>query len=270
MTGRGFSVLRQLLLDPVKQIFRDDGRDTVWDDDVPIFVFSDIAAVAQHVLNAVEIQRLTTGISDAAVIQPIPQLLHRRALVVFLEHVQNKGSGQWVDLKMLFLINHITDGKGATVELALQRIFFSATDDLFRQIGGVIFRITFQNGFQNDTLRTFRNHFRCGHHFHAVPLQLCFVSGTVVTVSRKPVQLPDDDHVKQLLAAVFNHFLKIRSVVRLCGIGTVNIVAQNRDAVLFGKGGAFPNLTFDGFLPLAVGGIAGVNDSFHFFPSVII
>ena len=57
------------------------------------------------------------------------------------------------------------------------------------------------------------------------------------------IQLPDDDHVKQLLAAVFNHFLKIRSVVRLGGIGTVNVVAQNRDAVLFGKGGAFPNLT---------------------------
>ena len=82
-------------------------------------------------LDAVEVQRLTTGISDAALIQPVPQLFHGRALVVFLEHIQNEGRGQRVNMKMLFLINHITDGKCAAVELAFQRIFFSAADDLF-------------------------------------------------------------------------------------------------------------------------------------------
>ena len=131
VTGRGFSVLCQLLLNPIKQILGNDSGDSIGYEDVPVSVFPDVAAVAQHVLDAIVVQRLTTGISDTALIQPVPQLLHSRTLVVFLEYVQNKGSGQRVNLEMLFLINHITDGKCASVELALQRIFFSAADDLF-------------------------------------------------------------------------------------------------------------------------------------------
>ena len=35
------------------------------------------------------------------------------------------------------------------------------------------------------------------------------------------------------------------------------------DAVLFGIGGAFPNLTFGGFFALVVAGIAGVDHGGH-------
>lgn len=55
VTSRGFSVLRQLLLNPVKQIFRDDDGDSIGYDNVSVFLLSDVAAVAQHMLNAVEV-----------------------------------------------------------------------------------------------------------------------------------------------------------------------------------------------------------------------
>lgn len=266
MTSRGFSVLRQLLLNPIKQVLRNNRRNSIGYNDISIFVLSNVAAIAEHVLNAVEVQRLPQLVADAIFVQPVPQLLHGRALVIFLERIQYKGSGQRINLKMLFLINYITDRQCAAVKLALQRIFFSAADDLFRQICRVVFRIAFQHGFQNDALCALGDHFRCGHHFHAVPFQLRFIPCAVITVSRKSIQLPDDDHIKQLLATVLNHLLKIWAVIRLGGIGTVNVVAQNRNAVLLCEGGAFPNLTFDGFLPLAVGGIAGIDDCFHCFP----
>ena len=59
VTGRGFSVLRQLFLNPIKQIFWDDGRDSVGNDNVPVFVLSNITTVTEHVLNAVEVQRFS-------------------------------------------------------------------------------------------------------------------------------------------------------------------------------------------------------------------
>ena len=97
----------------------------------------------------------------------------------------------------------------------------------------------------------------------AVLLERRFVSGAVIAVSRKTVELPDDHHVEQPLAAVLNHVLKLWSVVRLGGIGPVNVMPQNRNAVLFSEGGTLAELAFNGFFTLAVGGIAGVNDSFH-------
>ena len=72
VTGRGFSVLCQLLLNPIKQILGNDSGDSIGYEDVPVSVFPDVAAVAQHVLDAIVVQRLTTGISDTALIQPVP------------------------------------------------------------------------------------------------------------------------------------------------------------------------------------------------------
>src|SRR5699024_5853566 len=93
------------------------------------------------------------------------------------------------------------------------------------------------------------------------------VAGAVVAVAGKPVQLPNDNHIEQALAAVLNHVLKFRAVVGLGGKGPVNVVAQDGNTVLLGKGGTLPDLSFYAFFPLVIGGIAGVNHSFHFFPS---
>ena len=50
MAGRGFLVLRQLLLHPVKEVLGDDGGNTVRHYNVPVGVLPDIAAVVQKVL----------------------------------------------------------------------------------------------------------------------------------------------------------------------------------------------------------------------------
>ena len=123
---------------------------------------------------------------------------------------------------------------------------------MHRQVSRVVFSVTFQHRFQNDALRTSRNDFRCRYQFHAVSLQLSLVPGTVVAVSGKTIQLPDNDDIKDAAFAVFNHLLELRAVVRFCGDGTVNVMLYHREAILFRIGGAFPDLTFNGFLALAV------------------
>ena len=61
--------------------------------------------------------------------------------------------------------------------------------------------------------------------FNTILFQGGLVPCAVIPVSGEPVQLPDDDHIKELFAAVFNHILELRAVICLGGKGAVNIVA---------------------------------------------
>ena len=63
---------------------------------------------------------------------------------------------------------------------------------------------------------------------------------------------PDENNIKQLLAAVFDHLLELRAVVRFGRECTVNVVLDDRDAVLFRIGRAFPNLPLDRFFALVI------------------
>ena len=74
----------------------------------------------------------------------------------------------------------------------------------------------------------------------------------IKTISGKAVKFPDENNIKQLLAAVFNHLLEFRAIVRFGRECTVNVVFDDRDTVLFRIGRAFPNLPFDGFFALVI------------------
>ena len=74
----------------------------------------------------------------------------------------------------------------------------------------------------------------------------------IKTIPCKAVKLPDENNIKQLLAAVFDHLLELRAVVCFGRERTVNVVLDDRNAVLFGIRRAFSNLTFDGFFTLVI------------------
>ena len=103
-----------------------------------------------------------------------------------------------------------------------------------------------------------------------IPLQLVLIVGRIIAVPGKAVKLPDQHDVKQPFLAVLDHLLEVRAVVGFGRERTVDVVLDDRDTVLFGVGGAFPNLPFDGFLALVVAGIAGVNHSGHGCTSLFI
>ena len=161
------------------------------------------------------------------------------------------------------LIDHVSERNRATIINALESVLGHAAHDLFRQVSRVVFGVAFQHRFQNNALRASRNDFRCRHQFHAVPLQLGLVPGTVVAVSGKAIQLPDNDDIKDATFTVFDHLLELRAVVRFCRNGTIDVVFDHRKAVLLRIGSAFPNLTFDGFFSLAVSGITGIDHGGH-------
>ena len=87
-----------------------------------------------------------------------------------------------------------------------------------------------------------------------IPAFLCRQTDLLVAAA-KAVQFPDQHNVKQLLVAVFYHLLELWTVVRLGRDGTVNIVLDDGDAILFRIGRALPDLAFDRFFTLVVEGL---------------
>lgn len=84
------------------------------------------------------------------IVKPVADLRHGRAHVVSLERIQHKERGQRVNLKILLVINEIPDGPRSAIVFAFQRIIRHTSYDFFGEIGGVVFRITLQNGFQDN------------------------------------------------------------------------------------------------------------------------
>ena len=161
------------------------------------------------------------------------------------------------------LIDHVAERNRAAIINTLESIFGHATHDLFRQVSRVIFGVAFQHRFQNDALRANRNDFRSRYQLHTIAFQLGLVPGTVVAVSSKAVQLPDNDDIKDSTLTVLDHLLELRAVIGLGGDGTVNVMLHHREAVLFRIGGAFTNLAFDGFFSLTISRIAGIDHGGH-------
>ncbi len=196
VTGRGFLVLRQLLLHPVKEVLGDNSGNAIRHHNVPVGVFSDIAAVAQKVLHAVVGHLLAPCILHTLFVEPVPDLGHSGPLVIPLERLTDKRGGERVKLEILVAVNQIADRTGAAVILGFQGIFRHAPNYLFGQVSGVVFGITLQHAFQNDALGPVGNDLGGGHHLDPVLFQSGLVAGAVVAVAGKPVQLPDDNHIE--------------------------------------------------------------------------
>ena len=225
--GRSFLVFQHLLLHLIENLHGHDGRNRIGNQDVPVLQFTNIAAVAQHVLDGVESHRPAALVLDSFLVQPVPDLPHGLTIVVPLKGFSYKRCGQWVNLKTAVGIDGVPEWNRTTGKLAFEGIFRHATNDLFRKIGGVVFRIALQHRFQNDALRPLGDNFRCRHEFDTVLLQLGLVPCAIVAVSGKAIKFPDQHDVKQLLIAVFYHLLELRTIVRLGRDGTVNVSQSN-------------------------------------------
>ena len=226
-------------------------------------VFSDVTFVRQQRLNTVVGKLLIAVGGHATVVQPVHQFFHGRALIVPLEGFYHKGSFQRVDLKELLLVHLKANRNRATVILALQNILGHAAHNFFRKFCGIVFSHAGEHTLDHDTRRAVRDRLRGRYQLDMISFQLVLIVGRIITVSGKTVKFPDQHNVKQPFLAVLDHLLEIRAVVGFGGKGTVNVVFDHSDAVLFGISRTFTNLAFDGFLTLVIAGIAGVNHGGH-------
>ena len=71
----------------------------------------------------------------------------------------------------------------------------------------------------------------------------------VVTITGKPVELPNDNAIESVFITVFDHSLKFGTVVRFCSQRASDIVADNVDFGAFGKFHTFPKFALRYSLP---------------------
>ena len=121
----------------------------------------------------------------------------------------------------MLLIYDISNRACAAVAFFVEYIFGHTAIDLFSQIGGIILCKALQDGFQQDAVCAGRNHLGCGNDADVVLFEQHLIAGAVVTVAGKTVELPDDDHIEQVLVAVLNHLLKRRAMVCPRGISFI-------------------------------------------------
>ena len=261
--GRGFLVFGDFFLHVLKQFQRNDGRDSIRHDHIPEFQFSDVPSILEHMFDTIISKRTAHRVLDTVFVQPVPDLFHCKTIPVLLERFQHERGGKRVNVEFPLGIQRIAKGSTATVAAAFQDVLGLSTNYLFGKVCRIILGIAFQHRFQNDALRPLGDDLGGRHELDTVLLQLGLVPGTVVAVPGKAVKFPDQHDVKQLLVAVFYHLLELRAVVRLGRDGTVNVVLDHRNAILFGIGRTFTNLAFNGFFTLVVAGIAGVYHGSH-------
>ena len=261
--GRGFLVFGNLFLHIIEQFQRHDGRNRIRHDHIPEFQLPDVPPILEHMLDTVISKRTAHRIFDTIFIQPVPNLFHCKTIPVLPERFQHKRRGKRVNVKFPLRIQRIAKCSTTTVTTAFQDVLSLSTHDLLGKVSGVVFRIALQHRFQNDALRSFGDDLGGRHKLDTVLLELGLIPGTVVAIPGKAVQLPDQHNVKQLLVAVLYHLLELRAVVRLGRDGTVDIVLDDGDAVLFGISRTFTNLTLNGFFALIVTGIASIDHGSH-------
>ena len=75
----------------------------------------------------------------------------------------------------------------------------------------------------------------------------------IIAIAGKAIKFPYNNGFKLLLCAVLDHLLKIGTVVRLSRHRTINICSDNLNAILFSKGFAFAQLTFNRLFSLIIG-----------------
>ena len=153
--GRGLFIFGYLSLHFLKQFKGNNRRDRICNQDIPILQLSYIAAVFEHMLDAVIGQRPTHRVLHALLVHPIPDFFHCSAFVVPLKGLSHEGGGNRVNVKSAFRIQRIAKGAPSPITAAFQNVLRLSPDNLFCQISRIIFGIPFQDGLQDNSLGSF-------------------------------------------------------------------------------------------------------------------
>jgi len=145
-------VLFHTLLHPVKEVFRNDGRNRIRHNDIPKRQFTNVTTVLQHGVHAAVGHFAALHIADTLVVEEVYDLYHLIAVVILLKGFQYQRSGQRVKMIELVIVDFIADGSRTASALSLQSILRLATNHLFGQLCRIVFRHTFQKGFHQNAL----------------------------------------------------------------------------------------------------------------------
>ena len=136
--GRGFLVFGNLFLHIIEQFQWHDGRDRIRHDHIPEFQLPDVPPILEHMFDTVIGERTADRVLDAILVQPVPNLLHRKSIPVLPERFQHERGGKRINVEFPLGIQRISKGSTATVAAAFQDVLSLSTHDLLGKVGGVV------------------------------------------------------------------------------------------------------------------------------------
>ena len=263
VVGRCLAVNLAPALHRIEAVQVDDGRDSIRVDRILRAVFAQIPAVLEQRLEAVLGERVAPAVADTAGVQRVDDAADALPRRVPMEGFLHHRRGIRIDLVVMLAVNAIAQRHRAAVELGLEGILLVSAADLLGQLCRIVLGHAFQQAFQHDTLRSVGDGFRHRHHMDTVVFKDALIMGRVIPVAGKAVQLPHQNRLKSVGGAVVDHLLELRAAVGLGRQRPVNVGPHHGDAVLVGIFLAFPQLALDGFLPLVVAAVAGIDHGIH-------
>ena len=148
---RGSFVFVQNVLHPFKYFVTDNAWHTTRRFLAFVEVCADVAFVSQQAMQAVLIEVAPKGCFDLSGIQVFDDVSNSFALTIPLEDLADNDCFVLINIEGVIRSDLEAKAGIAAVRQALLRVERHTTVDLLRQLGGVVFRHTFQNAFHKNT-----------------------------------------------------------------------------------------------------------------------
>ena len=250
------------LLHAVKKLLGNDGRNGVGNGHVAELILADIPPVLEKIVDDVERDLVPLRRAHAAPRQIFGNIRHLLAVGIAHKYFYDNGRGGFVDFQALIL-HAIAERQTAAVHLALQGVFGKPAPDFFGEIDRIVLCPAFEHRFEQYALGAVGDVFLRGNDLYTVLFENVFIVGGVVAVAGEAIQLPNEYGIEQFAIAVFDHALKVGTVVRLGRERTVDVCTEHGNAVALGKFHTLADLPLDALLSLVVRAIPSVNNCFH-------
>ena len=221
-------------------------------DHAELVEMAEVALVADHAVDDGVRDLAASGSDDPALVHEGHAVLDAGALGVHPEHLLDDRSLHRIENDVPVLVGLVANRQRCASVQSLFCCLTLAAHDLLAKLCGVILRDTFQDRFQHDPLRAFRNGLGCVEQADSGLLESELAERDVLPVTAEAVDLPDDHDVKAALLRVVEHLLKLHAIV--CGLSrdvSVRIYPYDVNAIFGRILAAVCDLALDGLVGLS-------------------
>ena len=143
----------------LKQIGIDNGRNSVWNNGVGVFIFTDVLSVFENETQAGNAESRAFSGAKSALVQRIGNGFNRFTAFIARKDFGNQRCGQRINGQHTICADDVSERNIAAVAAAFERILFLSALNLLGQLCGIVLCIAFQHGFKDNAFRPFGNIF---------------------------------------------------------------------------------------------------------------
>ena len=258
-------ILFDFLLNHIEQILRNNDGHPALNNDIRIFIFTDIASAGEHPPDRSTVKGISFTGQDAVTCEISADIRICASVEAHFKGMENVRSDLWIDLISAIRSDLVSDRRCGACRPALLRCVVHPASDFPRELFGVILSPALHESLQKNPLWSFRNILCSISDIDAEILQLLLINDGVVFAAAEAVGSVDNNSVKFIGLCVADHTLKLRTAICPAGDMPVGIDIDQLHLILFYVSFTLPDLAFDRLVCLAgPGRVSRIDNSpFH-------